>query len=120
MLIDSSDNVYVNSVINEIKTNVNSEYELKIYDADNSQSKQNEQFLSLIEENVKVFIVSLVDRLVANTYVEKCRALNSSIIFFNKEPIKDDIINYSKAYYVGYNIEKLGLYQSKNGTIIVY
>ena len=113
LLIDSNDNVYVNSVINEIKTNVNSEYELKIYDADNSQSKQNEQFLSLIEENVKVFIVSLVDRLVANTYVEKCRALNSSIIFFNKEPIKDDIINYSKAYYVGYNIEKLGLYQSK-------
>lgn len=113
LLIDSSDNVYVNNVIEEIERNINSEYELIIKDAENSQSKQNEQFLSLIGEKVEVFVVSLVDRLVANTYVEKCRTLNSSIIFFNKEPIKDDIINYSKAYYVGYNIEKLGLYQSK-------
>lgn len=113
LLIDSDTNVYVNSIIEEIKTNINSEYELIIYNADNSQNKQNEQFLSLIEENTNLFIVSLVDRLAANTYVEKCKTLDKAIVFFNKEPLKDDIISYEKAYYVGYNIEKLGLYQSK-------
>lgn len=111
LLIDSLNNVYANSIIKEIETNINPEYELIICDADNSQNKQNEQFLSLIDADL--FIVSLVDRLAANTYVEKCKTLNKTIIFFNKEPLKDDIISYEKAYYVGYNIEKLGLYQSQ-------
>lgn len=113
LLIDSMNNVYINNIIEEIKNNINNEYELIIYNADNSQSKQNEQFLYLIEEKTNIFIVSLVDRLAANTYVEKCKTLDKPIIFFNKEPLKDDIISYNKAYYVGYNIEKLGLYQSK-------
>lgn len=113
LLIDSSSNVYVNEIIEEIKNNINESYELIIYDAEESQNNQNKQFLSLIDEGADIFIVSLVDRLSANTYVEKCRILNKTIIFFNKEPLKEDIAYYSNAYYVGYNIEKLGLYQSK-------
>lgn len=113
LLVDSLENVYVNSIIDEIKANINNDFELIIYNAEESQNKQNEQFLSLIEEDTKVFIVSLVDRLAANSYVQKCKNLDSAIIFFNKEPLKDDIIEYDKAYYVGYNIERIGAYQAQ-------
>lgn len=113
LLIDSANNVHVNSIIEEIKNNMNKDFELMICYADESQNKQNEQFLTLIDKGASLFVVSLVDRLAANTYVEKCRNIDKAIIFFNKEPLKDDVISYSKAYYVGFNIEKLGLYQSK-------
>ena len=81
--------------------------------AQNSQMLQNDQFLELLDSNCDVILVNLVDRLSAALYVEKAKSKNVPLIFFNREPIWEDLYNYSKSYYVGNNGEAIGLMQAK-------
>ncbi len=113
LLIYTTGDKTVDKIVDEIQKNINPTYNLIICDAEKSQSKQNQQFLELLEDKVDLLIVNLVDRLVAQTYVEKCKSANCGIIFFNREPVETALNKYDKAYYIGTSGDIVGENQAK-------
>lgn len=113
LLLYTDTDISVQEITKQIEKNINPNYELVIYNAEKSQIKQNEQFISLLEEDVDLIVVNLVDRLAAKAYVEKCKKRDIGIIFFNREPLKEDLSTYEKSYYVGSDGEKIGIFQAE-------
>ena len=104
---DNALNIVLDQIIEELK-----DYEIIIFDAEKSQMLQNDQFLSLIDKGCRVILVNLVDRLSASAYVDKAKRVNIPIVFFNREPIWEDLYNYNKAYYVGNSGDAIGQMQA--------
>lgn len=75
-------------------------YNIDRYDASNSQIIQNEQIESAMEE-YNVLIVNPVDRLSVFSVIQKAEVNNTKLIFFNREPLNNDLNQYAYAYYVG-------------------
>ena len=113
LLLYSTNDKVVNDLTKELKKNIGEEYELIICDAEKNQGKQNKQFIDLLENECDIFIVNLVDRLAAKSFIEKCEQKNLPIIFFNREPLEEDINSYDKAYYVGSDGAKIGEKQAQ-------
>ena len=71
------------------------------YEASRSQRIQNDQIISDLNENYsKVLMVNLVDRLAASSIIQKAETSKKPIIFFNREPLNEDLEN-DNVYYVG-------------------
>lgn len=70
------------------------------FDASNSQIIQNEQIDEWIV-NDQLLIINPVDRLSVFSIIEKAKQSNTKLIFFNREPLNSDLMNYDGAYYVG-------------------
>lgn len=113
VLLYSSDDSALNIIYETFKNELDNSFEMIVKDAENSQMLQNDQFLELIDEGCELIIVNLVDRLSASVYVDKAKKQDIPLIFFNREPIWEDLYNYNKAYYVGNDGEAIGLMQAK-------
>lgn len=99
--------VFIRSVREDI-TRVLSQrgYEYDIHDAQLSQITQNEQIIEDMDnKNSDVFIVNLVDRLSTSALIEKANKYNYPIIFFNREPLAEDMnkgrVENKNLFYVG-------------------
>ncbi|MFA6755458.1 MAG: galactose ABC transporter substrate-binding protein [Bacilli bacterium] len=88
------------------------DYEYKVFDASESQVTQNEQILDSINNSYNYLLVNTVDRLASSAIVEKCQLSNIPLIFFNREPLEEDIYNKDNVYYVGTSAELAGIYQA--------
>ena len=71
------------------------------FDAGNSQSVQNRQIVEAIDGGFDIFIINTVDRLAAGTIVERLCREDIPIIFFNREPLEEDIVGRHNVFYVG-------------------
>ena len=87
------------------------EVELLMNDSQNDQSKQNDQVDILLAKGVKALAINLVDPAAAGTIIEKARSQNIPIVFFNKEPSRQALDSYDKAYYVGTDSKESGIIQ---------
>ena len=81
-------------------------------DAKNSQVTQNDQIDTLIAKGIDVLAINPVDPNAAGTMIEKARARNIPIVFFNRAPAKDDILSWDKVWYVGTTPEESGVIQA--------
>ena len=100
--------VFAEQIIEKI-----SEHSFEVYDSENSQVLQNAQLEELIDMGVKLFVVNPVDRLSAFTLIRKLEVTNTPVIFFNREPLRKDLEEYDKAYYVGAKAEQSGFMQAE-------
>ena len=82
------------------------------YDSKNSQIIQNEIVNEVLKDNPKVIIVNPVDRLGVYPLIAKAQESDVSIIFINREPIKEDLLLYDKLFYVGAKPEQSAEYQA--------
>lgn len=82
-------------------------------DSQNDQSKQIEQIDTMLAKGVKVLAINLVDPKAAPTVIEKAKAANVPVIFFNKEPEASALKTYDKAWYVGTESKESGVIQGK-------
>lgn len=89
---------------------------LNIVDGQSSQSLQNDQVDSFISHNYDVICVNEVDRTAAAVIVNKVKAANIPVIFFNREPVEEDISMWDHAFYVGADAAQSGRLQ---GEIVV-
>lgn len=89
---------------------------LNIVDGQSSQSLQNDQVDSFISHDYNVICVNEVDRTAAAVIVNKVKAANIPVIFFNREPVEEDISMWDHAYYVGADAAQSGRLQ---GEIVV-
>ena len=70
-------------------------------DSQNSQQTQNDQIDVMLSKGVDALAINLVDPAAGQTVMEKIKAENVPVVFYNKKPAKSVIDAYDKAYYVG-------------------
>ncbi|MCR5656975.1 MAG: galactose ABC transporter substrate-binding protein [Butyrivibrio sp.] len=99
----------INSFDAEVENDVLVEY---VY-ASQNQSTQNDQVQSMIEKGVDVLCVNLVDRTAPTTIIDLARKNDVPIIFFNRELVEEDLMQWSKLYYVGADAYESGTLQGE-------
>ncbi len=102
------DDAFVNSIVSSMQTQamlyeqkVDKKVMLNIACADGSQRQQNKQIEKYIALQYDVICVNLVDRTNAATLIDQVKAADIPLIFFNREPVKEDIFRQEDVYYVG-------------------
>lgn len=113
ILIYNKEDIALQEIEQSLVERINSEYELIIKYASGSQSIQNEQFIELLEKKVDIILVDLVDRLVAKAFIEKCNDAKIKLLFFDREPLLDDLLLGTDVYYVGPDSKGFGRLQAK-------
>ena len=84
-----------------------------IRDAAGSQRTQNDQVRELINAGCNVLCVNLVDRADPSEIIDLARESDVPIIFFNREPVAEDLQQWDKMYYVGADAEESGVMQGE-------
>lgn len=74
---------------------------IDVVGAKKSQLTQNDQARDHIAENYDVLCVNLVDRTDASGIIDKAVESDTPVIFFNREPVSEDLYRWSRLYYVG-------------------
>ena len=117
------DDIFISSIISNIE-NITKEKRneggynitLNVEDAKSNQYNQNEQVDMFIDQGYDVMCVNLVDRRSAATIINKAKNANIPVIFFNREPVEEDMNMWNKVYYVGAQAEQSGMMQ---GDIVI-
>lgn len=104
------DDTFMTSVRNHISDTAKekSDVEIEIVDSQNSQATQNDKVDLFITKKVNSLAINPVDRTAAGVILEKAKAKNIPIVFFNKEPLPEDMKKWDKVYYVGARAEESG------------
>lgn len=89
------------------------EITLTIRDAAGSQRTQNDQVRELIDAGCSVLCVNLVDRADPSEIIDLARENDVPIIFFNREPVAEDLMQWERLYYVGGYAEQSGIMQGE-------
>ena len=86
---------------------------LDVVGAKKSQQTQNDQAQKFFTENYDVLCVNLVDRTDATVIIDKAISNDTPVIFFNREPVEEDLSRWDKLYYVGARARQSGELQAK-------
>ena len=86
---------------------------LYITDGKESQTTQNEQVDRFLERGYDVICVNVVDRTAAAVIIDKAQAAGVPVIFFNREPVEEDLRRWKHAYYVGLPAGDAGILQGE-------
>lgn len=84
-----------------------------ILDAAGSQRTQDDQVKELIDMGCDVLCVNLVDRADPSEIIDLARDHDVPIIFFNREPVEEDLRQWDELYYVGAEAKQSGVMQGE-------
>lgn len=86
---------------------------VSLADGARSQSVQNEQVDRFLNQGCDILCVNIVDRTAAAVIVDKAQRAGVPVIFFNREPVREDLNRWEYAYYVGSRAEQAGRLQGE-------
>lgn len=86
---------------------------LDFLDAKGSGTNQGNQVDKFINQDYDIICVNLVDRTAAATIIDKAKSANIPIIFFNREPVEEDMNRWDKLFYVGAQAEQSARMQAE-------
>ena len=121
----ASDDTFINSVNDKLAESLRKrDAELKKIDtelslsfdtfsANNSQINQNQQVERLVQQDYDVLIVNIVNRTKSAQVIEMAKKWDTPVIFFNREPVPEDLAIWDQAYYVGTAAGKEGRLQGE-------
>lgn len=115
---DQSD-TYLNELIGIFKESLKEiesdklEVSVTIQDAAGVQKNQNDQVEELLDEGCNILCVNLVDRADPSEIIDLAREREVPIIFFNREPVAEDLHQWDKLYYVGADAKQSGKLQGE-------
>lgn len=89
------------------------EITLELVSGDNNQQIQNSQIGAFINEGYDAIAVNIVDRAQASTIIDKAQRANVPLVFFNREPVPQDMAIWENVYYVGAKAEQSGKLQAE-------
>lgn len=92
---------------NKIKLN------MEIVDAGGSQFTQNKQVDRFISLNYDVICINPVERADASVIIDKALAADIPVVFFNREPVEDDMKRSDKFCYVGADAKESAVLEGK-------
>ncbi len=81
---------------------------INFVDSANQQPVQSEKVDLFLAKKVQALALNPVDRTAAGTLVDKAKAANTPVVFFNREPLPEDMKKWDKVYYVGAKAEESG------------
>lgn len=81
---------------------------MNIADAKNSQGNENAQVDAFISGKYDVICVNMVDRTVASSIINKAKEADIPVVFFNREPVEEDLLIWDKTFYVGTDAKEAG------------
>lgn len=91
-----------------------------IRDAAGSQRIQDDQVKELLDAGCDVLCVNLVDRADPSEIIDLAREHDVPIIFFNREPVAEDMMQWDKLYYVGADAKQSGMMQGNLAADFIY
>ncbi len=86
---------------------------IMIRGAGGSQRTQNDQVRELIDAGCNILCVNLVDRADPSEIIDLARENDVPIIFLNREPVEEDMMQWDKLYYVGALAAQSGILQGE-------
>lgn len=86
---------------------------LDIQDAKGSQNIQNDQVERFISLGCDVLCVNPVDRMDASVIINKAMTAHVPVVFFNRQPVEEDMNRWDKLYYVGVDAKETAVLQGK-------
>lgn len=113
------DDTYITNMTNAMQDAANAwcqetgeQIYLTISDAQESQTTQNEQIDRFLALDYDVLCVNLVDRTDAARVIDKAQDADVPIVFFNREPVQEDLLAWDKLYYVGSDARESAVLQA--------
>ncbi|WP_409296894.1 galactose/glucose ABC transporter substrate-binding protein MglB [Peribacillus sp. SCS-26] len=107
------DDNFMSYVRRAMETSAKDKVKLMLNDSQNDQSKQIEQIDTLLAKGAKSLAINLVDPKAATTVIDKAKAKNIPVVFFNKEPDAGVLDSYDKSWYVGTTSSESGVIQGE-------
>ncbi len=96
-----------------VRENQNFQTVITVRDAAGSQRTQEDQVRELLEAGCNVLCVNLVDRADPSEIIDLARKNNVPLIFFNREPVAEDMLQWERLYYVGAPADQSGNMQGE-------
>jgi len=107
------DDTFMTAVRNSIETAAEGKIEVDVVDSQNAQPTQNEQVDLFVSKGYAAMAINPVDRTAAASVLDKAKAANIPVVFFNREPLAEDMAKWDKVYYVGAKAEESGTLQGQ-------
>ncbi|WP_317367161.1 galactose ABC transporter substrate-binding protein [uncultured Tyzzerella sp.] len=114
VLLYKFDDTYISTVrqsLEKIQKENGGKVEFSFFDGKGDQATQNDSIDTLLQKGTDVLLVNLVDTGAGQTVVDKIKAADKPVVFFNREPAADVIKSYDKAVFVGTNAKEAGILQ---------
>lgn len=86
---------------------------LDITGANENQRTQNDQVQRYISLGYDVVCVNIVDRTIAAPLIDDAVAAGIPLVFFNREPVQEDLMRGGNIYYVGSDAKETAILQSR-------
>lgn len=102
------DDTFMTGVRNTIAATAEGKAQVDIVDSQNAQPTQNDKIDLFITKKVNALAINPVDRTAAGVIVDKAMKANIPVVFFNREPLAEDMKKWDKVYYVGAKAEESG------------
>ena len=102
------DDNFMSFVRRNIESLTSGKANLIMNDSQNNQAQQNDQVDVMLNKEVKALAINLVDPQAAQTIIDKAKAKDMPVIFFNKEASPQAMSSYDKTWYVGTKSEESG------------
>ena len=102
------DDNFMSFVRRNIESLISGKANLIMNDSQNNQAQQNDQVDVMLNREAKALAINLVDPQAAQTIIDKAKAKDIPVIFFNKEASPQAMASYDKTWYVGTKSEESG------------
>ena len=117
-LYDSHDTFitgYMSAFDKEVAEKRGEGYEVDVlrFNAEGSQSVQNEQVEEMLQNSCDVLCINLVDRTAPSEIIDMAKKKNTPVVFFNRELVEEDLYRWNQLYYVGADAKQSGILQGE-------
>lgn len=103
----------IEDYVKEYEINTGIKINMEIVDAQNSQIIQNKQIDRFIALKYDVLCINPVDRADTSNNIDKAVAAGIPVVFFNRQPVEDDMNRADNLYYIGVDPKLSAIAQGK-------
>jgi methyl-galactoside transport system substrate-binding protein len=107
------DDTFMTAVRGAISKEASGKIKVDIVDSQNAQPTQNDQVDLFLSKKYAALAINPVDRTAAASILDKAKNANVPVVFFNREPLPEDMQKWDKVYYVGAKAEESGSLQGQ-------
>ena len=116
----AQDDTFISSVtqnlermVQESEVKLGRRINISVVDGANNQTTQLEQVDRFLDQGYDALLVNLVDRTAAAVLLDKTEEAQVPVVFFNRQPVAEDIDYRERVYYVGARAEEGGVMQGE-------
>ncbi len=116
----AQDDTFISTVVQDLERLAQEEegeegvkINLSTADGRSNQTTQMDQVDRFLSRGCDVLCVNIVDRTAAAVLIDKAEAAGVPLVFFNRQPVAEDIQRWDRIYYVGARAEEGGTLQGQ-------